>query len=317
MEKLILHIEYLLRRHDCVVVPGLGAFLIVRHNACRDADTEAWMPMTEEVRFNGSIRHDDAMLASSYVRRDNLDYAQAKEQIHQSVRNLQQAMEENGEMTIGNIGTLISSGETISFQPAYKPEMMARRMGFLPVDDRKDRQQLNDKNPAIATRLRDFDTDRNYYIAINKRLARYAVAVALLVIMAISILLPVNKDFKEDQASIFPVQAITSALIGQNESEQAGDKVETTNTRTPELNAETEPDEWQLIVGTFTTEAEARRFIEINGNRGYNLTILPSQRLHRVSALGAEKKEQLLSILNSAEFQSIYGEAWIYHHSKK
>ena len=70
MYNLSLHIEYLLLHHDCVVVPGLGAFINVRHAAYFDAVTRVWHPMTREVRFNGALTHDDGLLSSSYARKE-------------------------------------------------------------------------------------------------------------------------------------------------------------------------------------------------------------------------------------------------------
>ena len=45
MERLSIHIEYLLLRHDCVVVPGFGAFINARSEARVDSESGQVYPM--------------------------------------------------------------------------------------------------------------------------------------------------------------------------------------------------------------------------------------------------------------------------------
>ena len=56
------HIEYLLLHHDCVVVPGLGAFIVNDENARYDSGSHSFMPPVRTVGFNPEVRHNDAML---------------------------------------------------------------------------------------------------------------------------------------------------------------------------------------------------------------------------------------------------------------
>ncbi|MDE6465278.1 MAG: SPOR domain-containing protein, partial [Duncaniella sp.] len=53
------HIEYLLLRHDCVVVPGLGALLVHEVHARFDADSCTFMPPSRSLGFNPAVTHND------------------------------------------------------------------------------------------------------------------------------------------------------------------------------------------------------------------------------------------------------------------
>ena len=85
MENLSLHIEYLLLRHDCVVVPGIGAFINIYQTPEFDTATGKITPMMREVRFNGAVRSDDGLLANSYARKYQISYREGAELLRQDI----------------------------------------------------------------------------------------------------------------------------------------------------------------------------------------------------------------------------------------
>ncbi len=130
MYNLSLHIEYLLLHHDCVVVPGLGAFINVRHAARFDSVRRVWLPMTREVRFNGALSHDDGLLANSYARKNSVSFAEGRELLRRDTMQLREALESDGEITLGHLGILRLEEETVSFQPQQSAAQTARFMGY-------------------------------------------------------------------------------------------------------------------------------------------------------------------------------------------
>lgn len=78
MERLSIHIEYLLLRHDCVVVPGFGAFINARSEARVDSESGQVYPMMREVRFNSALVHDDGLLAGSFARKYRVPFAEGR-----------------------------------------------------------------------------------------------------------------------------------------------------------------------------------------------------------------------------------------------
>lgn len=338
MDRLALHIEYLLLRHECVVVPDFGAFLAVRQSSTTDEEKGIVSPMTREVRFNGALRHDDGMLASSYARRERVSYAEGRDMLRRAVDQLRSTLEAEGESAVGRLGIIMADNEgNLSFRPLETPEETTARMGFIPVSYKphkveqmqpgisaagfaavanKAEATQTEKDSEASEKQRQFDTVRNYYLAVNKRFAHVAAMIAVITVLAISVILPFNRNMNEDQASIMPVRAIAesvqSAKSARPAAPTASQQAEVQAPATPQAD-EPASDDWHLIVATFHTAAEADKYIATHNDRGYSLYTVASKRLHRVSARSGASKESLLKELNSTAFHDKFPEAWIYH----
>ena len=303
MERLALHIEYLLLRHDCVVVPGFGAFINVYHSALEDSETQCLQPMTTEVRFNSALKHNDGMLATSYARRERVSYAEGREMVRVAVSDLR----------IGRIRT--DNSGNLSFHPLLTPRRLSAALGYLPVKRHAPAVEVapaaatavtetETAEPVVENPIRKFDTDRNYYIPINKMFA-------LVAVLCLSLILPFTRDYHEDQASVVPVKAITTAVT--KASQQIQDEEQPAPVAEPEAETAPQPKTWHLVVGTFRSQDEADNFISSKNDSPYELHTVASKRMVRVVAISATDKETLLPELNSPEFQSAFPQAWIFH----
>lgn len=324
MERLALHIEYLLLRHDCVVVPGFGAFINVYHSALEDSKTHSFQPMTTEVRFNSALKHNDGMLATSYARRERVSYAEGREMVRVAVSDLLDTLALEGEVSIGRIGRIrTDKSGNLSFHPLLTTNRLAAALGYLPV---KRNAPVIEAAPAAATAVTEtetaepvvenpvkkFDTDRNYYIPINKMFARMAASFAVVAVLCLSLILPFTRDYHEDQASVVPVKAITTAVTKASQQIQAVEQpVPAAEPKVHE--AAPLPKTWHLVVGTFRSQNEADNFISSKNDSPYELHTVASKRMVRVVAISATDKETLLPELNSPEFQSAFPQAWIFH----
>ena len=69
------HIEYLTHKHDCVIVPGFGAFIsrnsCVKYNGMISA-------INRNISFNASVDYNDGLLISSLMRREQISDEIAK-----------------------------------------------------------------------------------------------------------------------------------------------------------------------------------------------------------------------------------------------
>lgn len=119
MNTLALHIEYLLLRHDCVIVPGLGAFLVHRDEA-RLEDGRRLLPPVRTLGFNSELTLNDGLLAGSVARRDSITYEAARQRIGQCVESFIHQLRESGTVPLGRLGTLSVSPESKGyiFEPA-------------------------------------------------------------------------------------------------------------------------------------------------------------------------------------------------------
>lgn len=323
MERLALHIEYLLLRHDCVVVPGFGAFINVYHSALEDSETYSLQPMTTEVRFNSALKHNDGMLATSYARRERVSYAEGREMVRVAVSDLQDTLALEGEVSIGRIGRIrTDKSGNLTFYPLLTPHRLSAALGYLPVKRHAPAVEVapaaatavtetETAEPVVENPIRKFDTDRNYYIPINKMFARMAASFAVVAALCLSLILPFTRDYHEDQASVVPVKAITTAVTKASQQIQAEEQP--APAAEPEAEATPQPKTWHLVVGTFRSQDEADNFISSKNDSPYELHTVASRRMVRVVAISATDKETLLPELNSPEFQSAFPQAWIFH----
>lgn len=336
MENLSLHIEYLLLRHDCVVVPGIGAFINIYQAPEFDKATGKITPMMREVRFNGAVRSDDGLLANSYARKYQISYREGAELLRQDIEMLRESILTDGETTLGHIGTLrMEEGGALRFIPMRTAEQMARDLGFITVpfkpksitfkDNKPQKEQKEDlvsvhevkekpEESNTAAKIRNLDFERNYYIPVNKKGLRVAACLlGVIFIILASIHLPQSDaDKRIERASVVPTEKIidTARQVIRTDKEKPVPAVAVNHKDT--IPAVTDSDRYYLIVGTFVTSEEAESYKENNSRDGYELTVVPSRKMYRVSAKVSLDKQELLDELNSDRFRNAYSEAWIW-----
>lgn len=347
VENLTLHIEYLLLRHDCVVVPGVGAFINVRHSARFDATSRSWLPPTREVRFNGVLTHDDGLLTTSYARKHGVTFPEGRELLRRDVTGLTETLRTDGEATIGQLGILHASEGKIRFSPRLAPSDLAGNLGYAtaPVPHKAatpdhpvatETVRIENGSEATAAVRRDsrrfesgdsktesqvsesrkrkrFDTRRNYYIGINKMFARVTACCLIVIAMVATTLLPVSDCKREDQAAVVPVEQIIRTA-----SERVAAASETVSeTARTEQAAAPAPDNadsalFHAVVATFRTPVEAQTFVEANSGSGYRLHVVSSRTRSRVAAYSSDNRDELQRLIATPEFRARFSQAWIW-----
>lgn len=322
MEHLSLHIKYLLLRHDCVILPGFGAFINARKPARYDASEGKWYPMTREVRFNQAVNQDDGLLANSYSRKYSLPFNEARTILTSDIKELRSVLEEEGEVTIGALGSILLGEEnTLHFSPANSAEQVSAKLGFIPVTDKIVNISKNDSEITSESN-KNLDFNKNYYIPINKFAAKFAASFILVLIAAVSMILPTSERKGEDKASVIPIETIMESASHKNEDQKpdqdiqevslATANVADTNENPNDENIIESKSRFYLIVGTFKTEKEADMYISHNDDCDYELISVPSSTLCRVAAKTSNDKSELIKELNSSKFKSRYNGGWIW-----
>lgn len=110
MKEIALHIDFLLHTHDCVIVPGLGGFVVngtgVEKNGLWGLDAPSF-----EVLFNSKLTYNDGLLAESLMRTNDLSYDVAIKQIDEGCEELKNKLIEHGEVEWDNLGTFKADKE--------------------------------------------------------------------------------------------------------------------------------------------------------------------------------------------------------------
>lgn len=198
MISIVEHIEYLMMRHDCVVVPGWGAFIANYTPAayCEDG-SDVFARPCRSIGFNSSVNHNDGLLAQSLVRREGITYDNAMRHITDSVASFRRQLEKGGEVSMGSVG--------------YFRRVDGRYNEFVPLPQSRDCYYgLTDLNIQSVTMLEQEEnvnelpavpTRRNEFV---RKATRVAASVAVLVGLGIVLSTPIIVDRNHDTASMAP-----------------------------------------------------------------------------------------------------------------
>lgn len=327
MDNLISHIEYLILVHDCVVIPTLGAF-IATHEPAHISD-EGILPPCRKISFNQDIRHEDALLAASYARKEGISLDEGRRYVKEIIRQLRYMLDADGEITIGRLGILCRQPEgNLIFTPISSPLSSASKIGreeasikplaAEPASKEKKIRDTTDDNTGYekpADEERQISDSKYYIIRIHKQALKYAAMLMVVVTVLFSIAVPYTQSNRDiDKASVLPIDSmVESNQKKQITEEQPLTNIESTDSMRDEAEEISTTDEYHLIVGTFHSEREAEKFAEMFEGCTFSLRIIKSNKIWRISAKSDDNKESLLSTLNSEKFKREFKEGWIWH----
>lgn len=109
------HIARLLLDSDCLIVPGLGGFVVHHSCAVFNSQRNIFFPPKRVLGFDNRLSMSDSVLAQSIVDHSDLSIPEAMRSIEQDVDELRRMIEESGKYTIGGIGTLRKSASVANF----------------------------------------------------------------------------------------------------------------------------------------------------------------------------------------------------------
>ena len=118
MKELFQHIERLLTGNDCVVVPGLGGFVLHEVQFSASEDGSVFHPGGKEISFNVRLTFNDGILVQSYQEKHQLTFEAAVEIIREKVASIHAALNEGHIIPVGRLGTLRKNEDgQILFRP--------------------------------------------------------------------------------------------------------------------------------------------------------------------------------------------------------
>ena len=190
MIELSRHIESLLLKHDCVIVPGLGGFVTQYVPARRIDDEQLFLPPFRSVGFNPELAINDGLLAQSYMHAYDTTYPESLRLIDDAVSKLKEQLTEKGEFILHGIGTLtIGIDGRYSFHPleagVISPELYGLDAFVMPeIAQLKDEQAEEESHPTAKQKIKQLKpivkrTDKHYTISFNRELVNYAAAVVI------------------------------------------------------------------------------------------------------------------------------------------
>ncbi len=107
MFELTRHIESLLLRNDCVIVPYLGGFVTCYRPARYVEEENLYLPPTRSVSFNARLTINDGLLTQSYMQANDISFPDAQKLVEQDVAHVKEVLQQEGEFTFDGIGKLL------------------------------------------------------------------------------------------------------------------------------------------------------------------------------------------------------------------
>lgn len=320
---IIPHIQYLVSRQDCVVLPGWGAF-IASYMPARVCGGML-MPPARVVGFNPDVNHNDGVLATSVARREGIGYDTASAAAVAAVARLRELYDVAGQLTVPRIGTFRRTAEgAMTFVPADLEDSIAGMIyRGLPSVEIGAEEIISDNDAVEAGRS---------VAALSglRAFGRVAAAVAVLLGLGITLSTPIAVDSNRMNYASVPaprVSAAKAAVIPPVVSSDARlfavipDSAASTASVTPKTApSASEPKavatvapadaRFYLIVSSHASAAEAQRYIAQHPDE--NLATIVRDGRYRVYAASGSTFEAAKALTGNADFARRHPDAWVY-----
>lgn len=133
MKSIVSHIEFLLTQHDCVIVPGWGAFVVQHDNAMIDSQKHI-LPPRSWISFNPLLSHNDGILAHSIMRAEQCTFDAAMYSINEQVNEWRETLQQEHRIEWERIGCFVAQQDgALIFTEATNCVVNAPHMLLQPV----------------------------------------------------------------------------------------------------------------------------------------------------------------------------------------
>lgn len=125
------YISQLLYRHQCVTVPGFGAFLTEIQSAQLHESTHSFYPPKKVISFNAQVKNNDGLLANHIAQIEKTTYESAVAAIESEVIIWNSILEVNEKFALKNIGELsLNSEKNLVFVPSDNINYLKESFGL-------------------------------------------------------------------------------------------------------------------------------------------------------------------------------------------
>jgi len=284
MNHIPFHIAYLLTHHECVIIPGLGAFVV---SPTERETTSRWgiLPPPENfLGFNSEIKHNDGLLANSIAKATKNTYKEATSLIEQYVSDVLQRLDKGEGVNIPWVGSLYLNNNRKLFQPGKTLSCNAFNYGLtgfsLPY-----LSDIQQKAPVFPEKK----NKEVVWIPICRKFLAYTGSIAAAVLIMCIIPTPLNNGrlhsahtqyaslislpAQETPAEVNDAPTVAIEMPASSSSEE----IETTNP------AKTATSRYYIIVASLPNQLSADKALTDFQSKGFdNAAVLSSDDRHRI-----------------------------------
>ncbi len=319
------HIYYLICHHDCVVVPGWGAFVAQYRSAYIDSATGVIFPPSRLLGFNPAITHNDGMLASSVARRGGITYDAAVTIVAGEVNALRHQFAMDGEVAIPKLGVFRKGEEDVMlFDPFAGTETSSEFLGLTTLDIKTLAEKERQSNISMVED--ETESPKNViYLPISRNIFKIAASIMLLIGIGLVLSTPVIVDDAVYQASIStpvvtapqPVKLKSTeglelfvAMPSHDDGVAIVDTTEISTVNVVPVVAEiNSAHKYCLVIASLASRELADKYISASGDD--SLRLLEQDGKFRVYIATGATFSQATALMHDDAFASKYPDAWV------
>lgn len=306
------YIKELLLFQDCVIVPGLGAFVSNYQPAQQsEGKFSNFLPPAKRIVFNQKLKHNDGSLVEFVSRQEMVSYEVARAKVEAYVQSAVKSLNEGNLVVLTGLGVL----STI-------------KNGYIRFD------QSNEENLLLDSfGLAQFQVQTIEHKTVERRLTpkvirRLSIAASVAVLIA---LIPTGVYTKIDTASfnIFEHKAVVTAPVAEHkveassaDSEIVAKLEEQTEKSAALMYVENREEKtvvadqkhtYSIVIGCYTDEKHIQKAIEEASAAGFEAAVLKPENDYctykRVSVGAFSSRKAADSVL--ASVKANYKDAWV------
>ncbi|MDR2969297.1 MAG: SPOR domain-containing protein [Tannerellaceae bacterium] len=310
MQRITTHIERLLLTHDCVIIPGIGGFVLQTVPSVYRKENHTFSPMRKELVFNKALQHNDSLLAGSYMQAYRTDYRKAQSMLEEDIAEMKSSLQQYGKISLGTVGSLMRGEEgQLIFQAGKAGRFDVNYYGLPSF-------HFPSLPPADTLNTVDMGSGKKdtLYIPVSMRFIRGAVAAVAAIALFFLISTPVE-DVKQSAytAAILPTEiflpetANTTDIVQPEEEEESVAVVEAP--AQPPVSGKM----YHIIIGSFPDREKADQYMAGVDKYLYRETgIVVRDNRYRVYVRKFDNRqdaEEYLSVIREGEKHK---DAWLF-----
>jgi nucleoid DNA-binding protein len=320
MDFINFHIAYLLTKHECVIIPDFGAFIVSKVQDDKLKGRGFISPPNKySLSFNPEIIQDDGLLVHSIEKEKNLRYAEALHWVDEYVDSLVDNLRTGQTVQFPWIGKIhLSDDRKIVFVPAKNLSCNASSCGLVNLNF----PYLNETSE---------DESINKRKKIYKRPVFYVVLGGIVLLLALLFIFLILKPLDKNRVSLSDAPVVSDTLkvnslkpaidtIPLIDADSVKQKI--IDSIKPAVADSTElSSKYYIIISSLTKETEAEVMLKYFLAKGLNKSkIIRSDGKYRISIETFDDQGKaifFLDMLKKDGGNPLFREAWIFEETMK
>ncbi len=300
MENITKHIDTLIRRHDYVIIPGLGGFMIQKQSAIIEQDKI--IPPKSVVSFNHLMNVSDGLLAIELSRSEHISYRDAMVKLSEYSEALLEKLDNGEKVNIAQLGQLRRDDEAkLVFAPNEETQLIPNNFG------------LKNLHYSVRMLIGEQKENSRKVIQITLPASKSVIKYAAVAVLAVGLFFSAPKigETYKNLSSFGGFRFWSNSDKGMVNDETVAPLQETIE---PTIIQEVEiVKTHHVIVGAMAAEKDANQFCQNLKDSGYaEAHVLDPIKTYRIAIQSFETKNEAISYMTELRTANNgFAEAWV------